>query len=58
LLWPLAGLAFAGAVLFAAYLAAELMILMLDYVRDVRRIREAAEAGPKREAGSSGDGPV
>lgn len=57
LLWPLAGLAFAGGVLFAAYLAAELMTLMLDYVRDVRRIREAAEAGPAQEPASPANPP-
>jgi hypothetical protein len=52
LLWPLAGLAFAGGFVFAAYLVAELMSVMLDYVRDVRRIREAAEAARDKEPGS------
>lgn len=54
LVWPLAGGVFAGGILFAAYLAAELMSLMLDYVRDVRRIREAAESAPEKEPRSSG----
>lgn len=57
LLWPLAGLAFAGGFLFAAYLLAEFMTVMLDYVRDVRRIREAVEAGRGKEPGSPGKGP-
>jgi hypothetical protein len=57
LLWPLAGLAFAGGVLFAAYLMAEFMTVVLDYVRDMRRIREAVEARRGEEPGSPGMGP-
>ena len=41
ILWPVAGLFAAGMVLFGAYLFAEALTAMLEYVRDVRRIREA-----------------
>ncbi|WP_024326335.1 hypothetical protein [Thioalkalivibrio sp. AKL19] len=39
-LWPLAGLFAAGMALFGTYLFADAMTAMLEYVRDVRRIRE------------------
>ncbi len=40
ILWPLAGLFAAAMALFGAYLFADAMSAMLEYVRDVRRIRE------------------
>lgn len=40
ILWPLAGLFAAGMALLGAYLFADAMTAMLEYVRDVRRIRE------------------
>lgn len=46
ILWPLAGLFAGGLVLFAAYLFADAMTAMLEYVRDVRRIRETLSSGP------------
>lgn len=45
LMWPMLGLFAAGLVLFGAYLVAEGLGLMLDYVRDIRRIRESLERG-------------
>ncbi len=40
LMWPAAGLFMAGLLLFGSYLFAEALTAMLEYVRDVRRIRE------------------
>lgn len=40
LMWPAAGLFMGGLILFGAYLFAEALSAMLEYVRDVRRIRE------------------
>lgn len=45
LLWPLAGLAAGGFVLFGAYLFAEVLIAKLEYWRDIRRIREQLRSG-------------
>lgn len=44
LAWPAAGLLLAGLILFGGYLFAEGLTVMLDYARDVRRIRERLEA--------------
>ena len=45
LLWPIAGLAAGGFVLFGAYLFAEVLIAKVEYWRDIRRIREQLESG-------------
>ncbi|MBS3800365.1 MAG: hypothetical protein KGY40_05185 [Thioalkalivibrio sp.] len=53
LAWPLGGL-FAGAmILFAAYLFAEALTAMLEYIRDIRRIREALSTQTERNAEDS-----
>lgn len=48
ILWPIAGLFAAGMVLFLAYLFADAMTAMLEYVRDVRRIRETLASSTRR----------
>jgi len=55
LMWPAAGLFAAGLMLFGAYLFAEALTAMLEYVRDVRRIRErlAAAAALDTEQGAA-----
>lgn len=45
LLWPVAGLAAGGFVLFGAYLFAEVLIAKVEYWRDIRRIREQLQSG-------------
>jgi hypothetical protein len=45
LLWPIAGLAAGGFVLFGAYLFAEVLIAKLEFWRDIRRIREQLQSG-------------
>ncbi len=45
LLWPIAGLAAGGFVLFGTYLFAEVLIAKLEFWRDLRRIREQLESG-------------
>jgi hypothetical protein len=45
LLWPIAGLAAGGFVLFGAYLFAEVLIAKVEYWRDIRRIRERLQSG-------------
>jgi len=45
LLWPIAGLAAGGFVLFGAYLFAEVLIAKVEYWRDIRRIREQLQSG-------------
>ncbi|WP_018948738.1 hypothetical protein [Thioalkalivibrio sp. ALMg11] len=50
ILWPLAGLFAAGFALFGAYLFADAMTAMLEYVRDVRRIRKTLSSRPHSEA--------
>lgn len=54
IMWPVVGLFAAGMVLFGAYLFAEALAAMLEYVRDVRRIREALSRGTGARAGNSG----
>ncbi len=49
LLWPLAGLFAAGMILFGAYLFADAMMAMLEYVRDLRRIRETLASTSGRD---------
>ncbi|MCA1790132.1 MAG: hypothetical protein LC667_09825, partial [Thioalkalivibrio sp.] len=44
LLWPIAGLAAGGFILFGAYLFAEVLIAKLEFWRDIRRIREQLES--------------
>lgn len=44
LLWPIAGLAAGGFVLFGTYLVAEILIAKLEFWRDIRRIREQLES--------------
>ena len=44
LLWPFAGLAAGGFVLFGAYLFAEVLIAKLEFWRDIRRIRERLQS--------------
>jgi hypothetical protein len=51
LLWPIAGLAAGGFVLFGAYLFAEVLIAKLEFWRDIRRIREQLQAGTPSSAG-------
>lgn len=45
LLWPIAGLAAGGFVIFGAYLFAEVLVAKLEFWRDIRRIREQLESG-------------
>jgi xanthosine utilization system XapX-like protein len=45
LLWPIAGLAAGGFVLFGAYLFAEVLVAKLEFWRDIRRIREQLQSG-------------
>lgn len=51
MLWPIAGLAAGGLVLFFAYLFAEVIIAKLEFWRDIRRIREQAQSGFPRSEG-------
>lgn len=51
MLWPIAGLAAGGLILFFAYLFAEVIIAKLEFWRDIRRIREQVQSGLPRSEG-------
>lgn len=52
LMWPIAGLAAGGFVLFGAYLFAEVLIAKVEYWRDIRRIRERLQSGIPLSSGN------